>query len=207
MSGEISRHFDMYITTRHHDDVIKWKHMRYWPLWGESTSDAELWCFICLHLNKRLNRQSRSRWFETPSRSLCRQCNGSVSKLGDCPLEERLVTSRLSCPTTMPCTFMSKTGSLWFRWCHVPYLLPLFPSNQWWLLDRSHVILIKWGSLKIMMFRSSILRMRFHSIWALEQVDRTQAEYGYSFVHLSSIFKQNLYIRILRGKRQVFVTS
>ena len=41
----------------HDDDIIKWKHFpRYWPLWGESTSDrwtplteasdAELWCFL-----------------------------------------------------------------------------------------------------------------------------------------------------------------
>ena len=28
-----------------------------------------------LCLNKRLSKQSRRRWFETPSRSLCRQCN------------------------------------------------------------------------------------------------------------------------------------
>ena len=58
------------------------------PLWeesigavcGESTgdrwiphtkaSDSEL---KCLHLNKRLSKQSRRRWFETPSRSLWRQ--------------------------------------------------------------------------------------------------------------------------------------
>ena len=49
--------------------------------WRESTgnrwipltkaSDAELWClFFDMRLNKRLKKQSRRRWFETPSRSL-----------------------------------------------------------------------------------------------------------------------------------------
>ena len=31
--------------------------------------------FFDLHLNKRLSKQSRRRWFETPVRSLWRQCN------------------------------------------------------------------------------------------------------------------------------------
>ena len=31
--------------------------------------------FFYLRLNKRLNKQSRSRWFETPSRPLWRYCN------------------------------------------------------------------------------------------------------------------------------------
>ena len=31
-----------------------------------------------LHLNKRLNKQSRRRWFETPSRSLWRRCNDTA---------------------------------------------------------------------------------------------------------------------------------
>ena len=31
--------------------------------------------FFDLRLNKRLNKQSRRRWFETPSRSLLRHCN------------------------------------------------------------------------------------------------------------------------------------
>ena len=38
-------------------------------------SDAELWCCLDLRLNKRLSKQSRGWWFETPSRSLGRQCN------------------------------------------------------------------------------------------------------------------------------------
>ena len=50
------------------------------PLWGESTgqrwipltkaSDAELWFFFDLRLNKQLSKQWRCQWFEMPSRSL-----------------------------------------------------------------------------------------------------------------------------------------
>ena len=41
-------------------------------------SDEELWCFLWfdLRLNKRLSKQSWGWWFETPSRSLWRHCNG-----------------------------------------------------------------------------------------------------------------------------------
>ena len=38
-------------------------------------SDAELCCFLCSALNKRLSKQSWGWWFETPSRSLWRQRN------------------------------------------------------------------------------------------------------------------------------------
>ena len=67
-------------------DVIKWKHFpRYWPLWGESNGTGGFpsqrpvtWSFdvfLDLRLNKRLSKQSKYRWFETPSRSLWRHCN------------------------------------------------------------------------------------------------------------------------------------
>ena len=55
------------------------------PLWGESTGyrsqrpatpSADV--FFDLHLNKRLSKQSRRQWFETPSRSLWRHCNVAV---------------------------------------------------------------------------------------------------------------------------------
>ena len=40
-------------------------------------SDAELWSFFFdLRLNERLSKQSWGWWFETPSRSLWRYCNG-----------------------------------------------------------------------------------------------------------------------------------
>ena len=52
------------------------------PLWVESTGDPsqrpETWSFdvfVDLCLNKRLSKQSRRRWFETKSLSLCRHCN------------------------------------------------------------------------------------------------------------------------------------
>ena len=55
------------------------------PLCGELTghrwiphtkaSNAELWFFSLICLNKRLSKQSRGWWFETPSRSLWRHCN------------------------------------------------------------------------------------------------------------------------------------
>ena len=56
------------------DDVIKWKHFRAaGPL--SASSDAELWCFFDLCLNKRLSKQLWGWWFGTPSRSLWRHCN------------------------------------------------------------------------------------------------------------------------------------
>ena len=72
------------------DDVIKWKYFpRYWPFVREFTghrwiprtkaSDAELWCFFSIGaLNKRLSKQSWGWWFETPTLSLWRHCNGIV---------------------------------------------------------------------------------------------------------------------------------
>ena len=64
----------------------KWKHFpRYWLFvkgipghrWIPLTkaSDAELWFFFYLRLNKRFSKQSRRRRFETPSRSFWRHCN------------------------------------------------------------------------------------------------------------------------------------
>ena len=56
------------------------------PLCGEFTgdrwipitkaSDAELWCFFDLRLNKRMSKQSWGWWLETSRRSLWRHCNG-----------------------------------------------------------------------------------------------------------------------------------
>ena len=39
------------------------------------TSDAKLWCFLWSAPEQRLSKQSRRRWFETPSHSLWRNCN------------------------------------------------------------------------------------------------------------------------------------
>ena len=44
-------------------------------------SDAELWCFLSYAPGKkRLSKQSWGWWFETPSHSLWRHCNGLSSK-------------------------------------------------------------------------------------------------------------------------------
>ena len=73
-----------------HDDVIKWKHFpRNWPFvrgkftvprWVPRTkaSEAGLWCFFDIRLNKRLCKQSWGWWFETLSRLLWRLCNGHI---------------------------------------------------------------------------------------------------------------------------------
>ena len=52
-----------------------------------NASDAELDVFFDLHLNKRLSKQSRRRWFENPSRSSWRHCNVIIRKIslsGEC---------------------------------------------------------------------------------------------------------------------------
>ena len=72
-----------------HDDVIKLKHIpRYWLFVGgirlyrwiplTKASDAELWYFLKLRLNKRLSKQFRRCWFETPLRSLWRHRYGTL---------------------------------------------------------------------------------------------------------------------------------
>ena len=70
-----------------HDDVNKWKHfLRYWPfvrgnppVTGGFPSQRQVTrsfdVFFDLYLNKRLEKQTRHRWFETPLRSLWRHCN------------------------------------------------------------------------------------------------------------------------------------
>ena len=69
------------------DDVIKWKHLLpYWPFVRgihrspvNSSSQRPMTrsfdIFFDLCLNKRLSKQSRRWWFETPSCSLWHQCN------------------------------------------------------------------------------------------------------------------------------------
>ena len=69
-----------------HSDVIKWKHFpRYWhckgnwPVTGEFPADRPVArsfdVFFDLRQNKRVSKQWRGWWFETPSHSLWRLCN------------------------------------------------------------------------------------------------------------------------------------
>ena len=72
-----------------HDDAIKWNHLpRYWPFVRgihHSTGDfpaqrpvtRSFDVFFDVRQNKRLCKQSRGWWYETPSRPLWRHCNGS----------------------------------------------------------------------------------------------------------------------------------
>ena len=74
-----------------HDDVIKWKHFPWywpfvkgihrWPVTGELPAQWPMTrsfdVFFDLRPNKWLSKQWRRWWFETPSRSLWCQCNGS----------------------------------------------------------------------------------------------------------------------------------
>ena len=85
------------------DIIIKWKHVTGF-LWGKSTgdlwillkkaSDAELWCFLWSTPEQMLSKQSRRRWFKTPSCSLWHHCNEDASsnqlRLPD-PIEPHLL--------------------------------------------------------------------------------------------------------------------
>ena len=80
-------HFDiimMHVSWRLHEDAIKWKQFPcYWPfVRGIHRSPVNFphkfqWALVLfyLRLNNRLSKQSRRRWFETPSHSLWRHCN------------------------------------------------------------------------------------------------------------------------------------
>ena len=73
-----------------HDDVTKWKHFpRYWPFVrgihrspvysthkGQWRGALMFFFNLRSNTNKRLSKHSWGWWFETPSRSLWRNCNG-----------------------------------------------------------------------------------------------------------------------------------
>ena len=106
-----------------HDDVIKWKHFpRYWPfVRGNHRSPVGgfphkgQWhgafiCFFDLRPNKRLSKQSRCRWPETPSRLSWRHCDdyAPVTHMYICvcywigPLFAQKITCRLLCIKSLP---------------------------------------------------------------------------------------------------------
>ena len=80
------------------------------PLWEETTgnrwiaitkaSDAELWCFFYLRLDKRFSKQSSRRWYETPPRSLWRHCN--VGNASTFEWQSGYSLNNISCPSTFP---------------------------------------------------------------------------------------------------------
>ena len=66
--------------------------------------------FFDLRLNKRLSKQSRRRWFETPSRLLWRHCNAILTPAPQPPLIPRL--SQLSFKRLL------SSARLWYvQWC------------------------------------------------------------------------------------------
>ena len=83
-----------------HDDVIKWRHLfsallaffvgnslvtgGEFPLQRSVTWSFDV--FFDLRLNKRLSKQSRRRWFETPLGSLWRHCNDPSEYVGIVPI-------------------------------------------------------------------------------------------------------------------------
>ena len=80
----------------HNDDVIKLRSIpHYWPFVRgihrspvnaplTKATYAELWFFFFdLRLNKRLSKQPRRRWFDTPLCPLWRQCNVLTNKAHD----------------------------------------------------------------------------------------------------------------------------
>ena len=70
-------------STAEYYDVIKWKHFpRYWPFVRGihrspvEYSDKGQWRGALIFSKQRLSKQANRQWFETPSRSLWRHCNG-----------------------------------------------------------------------------------------------------------------------------------
>ena len=64
------------------------------PRWIPRTkvSDAELWCFFYLRLNKRLSKQSWGSWFETLPRPLWRHSNDQLIRGSMCvPVTDAMV--------------------------------------------------------------------------------------------------------------------
>ena len=51
--------------------------------------------FFDRHLNKRLSKQSWGWWFETPSRSLWRQCNDTALECGRIPLCGQIISCHI----------------------------------------------------------------------------------------------------------------
>ena len=108
-AGDLRRHrahYDVTVMTKHrktlgkycgayciintylcnHDDFIKWKHFpRHWHfVLSRRPVTRSFDVFFDLRLNKRLSKQSKRRWFKTPSLSLWRECNEYQKNTSNC---------------------------------------------------------------------------------------------------------------------------
>ena len=100
-----------------HDDVIKMETFSALlailagnsPVTGElpaKANDTERWCFFYLRLNKRLSKQSRDWWFETPSHPLWRPCNVMLMLM----MLMMMTTMMMTTTTMMIITFFYSTA-------------------------------------------------------------------------------------------------
>ena len=129
-----------------HDDVIKWKHFpRYWPFvreftghrWIPAQRPVTRSCdvFFDLRMNKRLSKQSWGWWFETPSPSLWRHCNGksmfvsAIRIVTHCNRDKMATISQ----TTFSTAFSSmKLFVFWLKFDRSLFLSVQLTINQHW---------------------------------------------------------------------------
>ena len=136
-----------------HDDVINWKHFpRYWPFVPgiqrspvdspHKGQNAELWCFFFYLRHKRLSKESRRRWLETPSSSLWRLCK--TIKISPGILQHGRVLPWKRFPHC--CPFVRE---IHHRWPMDSRTEPSHYMNQCWLIIRSSDILLRASSQEI----------------------------------------------------------
>ena len=161
-SAPVCYQFDHDVVDIAHDDVIKWKHFpRYWsfergnsPVTGEFPAQwlvtRGLNIFFDLRQNKWLSKQSRRRWFDTPSRSLWRHCSmnfNPILTLVTWPVRGRLaaiplICSKPNCDFRLNhCNLVTPYGDMdlgqhWLsnellRGGTKPLLVPMLANHQW----------------------------------------------------------------------------
>ena len=111
-------------------------------------SDAELWFFFDLRLNKRLSKQWWGWWFETPSRPLWRHCNGKFRPAPPPLPPSQMAIDLLHKSPPVPystmhhfitemCAYVNISVT---KWCIVGYLFDattttniiIFSNELWW---------------------------------------------------------------------------
>ena len=90
---------------------------RYWVFvrWIPRESASDVFFDVCL--NKRLYKQSRLRWFETPSRSLWRHCNDCGNHTIECPSASEFIQMVMCHDNVM-------------KWEHFPRYWPFVRGNH-----------------------------------------------------------------------------